>query len=189
MIGITIRKELIGFITIVVWFIILIFKKIKHKKLYFKHEAFVFITMIYILFVLGVTLFPIDITWVKEYIPPKNVVINLNPFNLIEILKVAGFKLVIINVFGNIALLVPAGILISYKKKQISYIKLFKIGFLITISIEVTQGIEMYFRLVFGRSIDINDVIFNIIGILVGKFIYDNLLKTFVDKKLLYLNN
>ena len=64
-----------------------------------------------------------------------------------------------------------------------------KIGLLITISIEIMQGIEMYFSLAFGRSIDINDIIFNILGILIGKFIYDNLLINFIDKKLTHLNN
>lgn len=189
MVGITIRKELLAFIAIAIWFIVLLFKYFKKKKLNLKHEFFIFIVMIYVLWVVGITLFPIDITWVKEYIPKRNVVISLNPFNLIEIFKLSGFKFIIINVLGNIALLIPSGILISYKKKSFSYMDAFKIGLLITISIEIMQGIEMYFSLAFGRSIDINDIIFNILGILIGKFIYDNLLINFIDKKLTHLNN
>lgn len=189
MVGITIRKELLIFIAIAIWFTIPLFKIFRKKKLNFENEFFIFIVMIYVLWTVGITLFPIDITWVKEYIPKRNITINLNPFNLIEIFKLSGFKFIIINVFGNIALLIPAGILISYKKRKISYMNLFKIGLLITISIEIMQGIEMYFSLVFGRSVDINDIIFNILGILIGKFIYDNLLINFINKKSTYLNN
>lgn len=183
MIGITIRKELLAFVVITIWLIIFLFKIAKKKKINLKNEIFSMIVLLYIIWVIGITLFPIDITWVKEYIPERNVVVNLNPFNLLEILKLSGVKYVIINILGNIALLLPAGILISYKKRDFSYLDALKIGSIITISIEILQGLEMYFRLVFGRSIDINDIIFNILGILIGKFIYDNLLVEFIKKK------
>lgn len=183
MIGITIRKELLAFVVITIWLIIFLFKIIKKKNINLKNEIFSMLVLLYIVWVIGITLFPIDITWVKEYIPERNVIINLNPFNLIEILKLSGVKFVIINILGNIALLIPAGILISYKKRNFSYRSALKIGCIITVSIEIVQGLEMYFRLVFGRSIDINDIIFNILGILIGKFIYDNLLVDFIMKK------
>ena len=186
MVGITVKSELLIGIGIIIWLITRICILIKNKKIDFKKEFFNFVILIYILWLIGITLFPIDITWVKEYVHERNIVINFNPFNIFQIIKLAGLKIFIINVLGNIFILVPMGIIISikYKNKNIRYIDMFKIGLLITLTIELMQLLEMYLRVVIGRSVDINDIIFNILGILIGKYVYDNLLKKNIDNKI-----
>ena len=70
----------------------------------------------------------------------------------------------IINIVGNIVLFIPIGILIPilWKIKD-RYVIL--IGFLISLSIEITQ-------LFLDRVTDVDDLILNTLGVIIGVLVY-----------------
>lgn len=168
--GIIIKKELLILIGIVIWAIYFIIKckKIKWNidKKFVLDNVLKLILIVYVLLVVGVTLLPIRIPALKsKYIKS---VINLNVLSLFDY----GFnKYAIINLIGNIALLAPLPILLHLnninKLAKVKNIILF--SFLISISIETLQAVESYFKIVnIPRASDILDLIFNIIGGLLG---------------------
>ena len=69
------------------------------------------------------------------------------------------------NVIGNILLFVPFGYLISYYIKKPKYYVTLILTFITSLSTEI---IQMYI----GRSFDIDDIILNFVGGLIGYFIY-----------------
>lgn len=69
------------------------------------------------------------------------------------------------NVIGNIILFVPFGYLVSYYIKKPKYYVTLILTFITSLSTEV---IQMYI----GRSFDIDDIILNFVGGLVGYLIY-----------------
>lgn len=69
------------------------------------------------------------------------------------------------NVIGNILLFVPFGIFVTYYVKNKTFIPTLVLSILISSSIEFVQNI-------IGRTLDIDDVILNTIGGLLGYMIY-----------------
>jgi glycopeptide antibiotics resistance protein len=60
---------------------------------------------------------------------------------------------------------VPFGILYSFKQVEFDMKKTFKYGVLCTVGIEILQP-------VFGRAFDINDILMNTVGVVIGILIY-----------------
>lgn len=77
------------------------------------------------------------------------------------------------NVIGNILLFIPLGcyLPLAYEKFR-SFIKILIMSFLCSCSIEITQGIIGIIISRRYRVVDINDVIFNVIGALIGFVLY-----------------
>lgn len=76
------------------------------------------------------------------------------------------------NVLGNIAVFVPMGILLPVIYKKLSIKKTVVIGFFVSLTIELAQFI-------IGLGIcDIDDLITNTIGVLLGALIYEKLTKS-----------
>ena len=94
--------------------------------------------------------------------------INLVPFKIIirdiKSLINGDYLIFLINIVGNILLFIPIGILVPmlWKIKD-RYVIL--IGFLISLSIEITQ-------LYLGRVTDIDDLILNTSGVIIGLLVY-----------------
>lgn len=94
--------------------------------------------------------------------------INLVPFKIIirdiKSLINGDYLIFLINIVGNILLFIPIGILMPmlWKIKD-RYVIL--IGFLISLSIEITQ-------LYLGRVTDIDDLILNTSGVIIGLLVY-----------------
>lgn len=90
-------------------------------------------------------------------------------FNLIPFLEIfryeVGSKLFIYNVFGNILLFIPFGYFVSRftNTKKIFYI--FIVSIITSITIELMQ-------VQIGRSFDIDDIILNVIGGILGYFCF-----------------
>ncbi len=94
----------------------------------------------------------------------QNSGINYIPFT--EILRYDfGSNLFIYNVLGNIILFIPFGYFISY------YIKAKKITPLFLVTLIVSTSVE-FVQLKIGRSFDVDDIILNVIGGLLGYLIY-----------------
>jgi glycopeptide antibiotics resistance protein len=68
-------------------------------------------------------------------------------------------------VIGNLIMFIPFGILYSLSREKFNFRKTLQYGFLCSFIIEILQPL-------FGRAFDINDLIMNTIGVIVGIFIY-----------------
>lgn len=76
------------------------------------------------------------------------------------------------NVLGNIFVFVPMGILLAFFFQKLSTKQIVKIGFFISLVIELAQGI-------IGLGIaDVDDLLTNTIGVLLGVILYERLTKS-----------
>ena len=135
-----------------------------HKKKFIIHQELLKLSfLIYILCLFYVVTFQ-DVSWSSHnYIPFK------------EILRYdLGSSLFYKNIFGNMLLFLPYGILIGayVKVDKISIVLL--LGFITSLSIEVIQFL-------IGRVFDVDDILLNVIGCLLGFILY-TLFKKFSDK-------
>ena len=131
---------------------------IKNEKEFILYkELLSFVFMIYVLCLFYVVTFQ-DVGWSSS---------NFVPFK--EMFRYSiGSRLFIKNVLGNIIMFIPYGFFASYYldlKKPISIILL---SLLVSSSIETTQ-------LVIGRVFDIDDIILNILGGIIGFCLYRSL--------------
>lgn len=91
--------------------------------------------------------------------------INLIP--IVNILRFATKKDMYINLIGNVALFIPTGILLPFLYKRLNnFFKVVGTGMLISLIIEITQ-IPIY-----DRACDIDDLILNSLGVIIGYLIY-----------------
>lgn len=183
MVGITIKGELCIGVGAIIWIIFRGIVSICRKKFEFKRECLFFVALVYILWVIGMTLFPLEITWNEEFQQPSVVNVNWNLLKPFEDIRIVGIGITLKNIIGNLVLFVPLGIFFSMVLKNVKYYHMLLIGILSSLAIELGQLLEMYFGMAYARVTDINDVILNTCGVLIGKFIYDHFLKEVLEKK------
>lgn len=136
---------------------------IRNKKINIKREILLYV---FFLFLLG--LYAVAITGdfsIKNISLSK---INIIPFKIIKDTIYETFKLnnpsyFIISFLGNIFIFIPIGLLISLIW-NIKDKKVILIGFLISLSIELTQ-------IFLKRTTDIDDLILNTLGVIIGLLI------------------
>lgn len=139
------------------------------KKFNWKNEILINLFMLYIIFLIGITIFPIYIS--RGIHPLSNLSIyerlniNLLPFSHYingDISKIALFR----NIFGNFVLLMPLIVFMYiYIKNMRSLKNCALISFLISILIEFTQCILNIMLLSEGlRTVNIDDIILNTLG-------------------------
>lgn len=163
---------------------IIIFRKRKNgKKIIASNELIKFIFFIYIIELLGVTLFPIEINFRGQAFHSSYTAVNYIPFRSIasDVAQVGHvpfstafqIKLLIKNVGGNFILLIPLGFLLPLLIRKINSIKKVLIfDFAVSLSIEMLQFFESYFNIASGRIVDVDDIILNTAGAAVGYLIY-----------------
>lgn len=129
--------------------------RINHEKFIFYREFLNLVFIIYIL-LLYQLLTSTELNTVSG--------LNLVPFTEIFRYKI-GSLLFIYNVIGNILVFVPFGYFVSgyIKASRVSHILL--VSFITSLTVELVQ-------LQIGRSFDIDDVILNVIGSMIGFFIF-----------------
>ena len=89
---------------------------------------------------------------------------NIVPF--VEIFRYeVGSKMFIYNVLGNILAFIPFGYFVSKYIKPKSIIQIFYLSIITSVTIELMP-------LQIGRSFDIDDILLNVIGGIIGYFIY-----------------
>ncbi|MFB4169341.1 VanZ family protein [Virgibacillus sp. JSM 102003] len=97
--------------------------------------------------------------------------INLIPFNTIEnylfLFSQGGISVASVNLIGNTAVFIPMGMLLVLVNRKISFLKMFLIGFAASFAIEVTQLVLSLLK-VLSRSFDVDDLILNTIGVIIG---------------------
>lgn len=155
-----------------IWILIRIFINIKNKNFSFKREFILIILFIYILLLISKTFFPFTIRSENYW---NRRTINLTP--AIETIKMFNdafsggrnymIKFAFINVLGNLILLAPLSFFIALLWKRFRSFKnnvLF--CFIISFSIEFLQFFTDM------RTTDIDDLILNTIGAIIGFYIF-----------------
>lgn len=128
---------------------------INHKKIEIYKEVFGLIFVIYILLLF-------ELLTATDTNPYHGM--NLKPFTEITRYKF-GTRLFNINVFGNILIFIPFGLFIS------SYLKPKRIFSVLFISIITSSFVELV-QLKIGRSFDIDDILLNVLGSIIGYLLY-----------------
>lgn len=137
---------------------------IVNKKKFIIHQELLRLSfIIYILCLFYVVTFQ-DVSWSSHnYIPFK------------EILRYDfGSSLFYKNIFGNMLLFLPYGVIIG------AYVKVDKISIVLILAFITSLSIEVI-QFLIGRVFDVDDILLNIIGCLLGFILY-TLFKKFSDK-------
>ncbi|MDD3821425.1 MAG: VanZ family protein [Bacilli bacterium] len=100
------------------------------------------------------------VTWQDVPLSTKNLI----PFKEISRYTI-GSPLFYRNVVGNLLMFIPYGFFVTY------YLKLKKIWPVFILTLIASLSIE-YTQLIIGRVFDVDDVILNVVGALVGYFLY-----------------
>ena len=142
--------------------------KSKVKFIFYK-EILMLGFIMYVIALFEVVTFQ-DVSWSSS---------NFIPFK--EMLRYEfGTKLFFKNVVGNMIMFIPFGFFISYFLKFKKFYAIFFLTLLTSITIETTQ-------LLIGRVFDIDDIFLNIIGGLIGYFIFRIIYKIkFLKKESIY---
>lgn len=156
-------------------FLVPIVRQAYKKDLQWKKDIIWGCFLLYLLLLLTITIFPIYIFGINSPIYKigfgKQVFINLNIMALKEYLP--------IQLLGNMLLLAPFSLFMAlYAKKFTKWLPNFLSLFLISLTIETIQLILNYFYLG-DRVFDINDLLLNSIGGLLGLATYKILSKFF----------
>ena len=128
-------------------------RKNNQKTILYK-EIFNLLFILYILCLFHAVTYQ-DVSWASA---------NLIPFK--EILRYDFWSsLFYKNIFGNLLLFLPYGLYITHYLDLKKPLSVMSYAFIISLSIELIQSI-------IGRVFDVDDIILNIIGALLGYFIY-----------------
>ncbi|SFA69402.1 MULTISPECIES: VanZ family protein [unclassified Bacillus (in: firmicutes)] len=145
----------------IIW---LIFKAVMiifiKKEFVLKREVVNLFYFISVMGIIGLTLFPIEIATGTEYDSPNNFV----PFSSIkELLNHFYFMGPLKNILGNIILFIPLGFILVLKFKRINgMLTVIIVGLLSSTTIEIIQ------LLLPNRAFDVDDIILNVLGTMVG---------------------
>ena len=156
---------LLGLIIVLVWQVICFVRKISAKK------NFIFsLFIVYMSLLIGVTLFPLPIGIPHSY----NSNINFIPFKSIhDTLTYNSIKQIIIQLLGNVIMFFPLGILLQFMNKPKKQIENLIIAVCLAFLIELLQLIiGLVVSKYLYRSVDIDDVILNTLGYLIGFAFY-----------------
>ncbi|WP_078552105.1 VanZ family protein [Bacillus alkalicellulosilyticus] len=155
-------------VIIVLWIIINSINIIYRKgKFDLKQEIINLLFLVSVLWIIGMTIFPIEIGIPQSYGPSNNVV----PFSSIkDLMNHFYFMVPLRNIAGNIILFVPLGFVLALKFSKInSVLRVGVVGLLSSTFIELVQ------LLLPIRAFDVDDIILNTLGSIIGFLV----LKTF----------
>ncbi|KRK61559.1 glycopeptide antibiotics resistance protein [Companilactobacillus farciminis KCTC 3681 = DSM 20184] len=126
----------------------------------FEKKRFNLVSLVYLTFLAIILFTPISFDGSSVYVMPAGIgQVNLHKLDILEL----GFA-------ENIILTVPLGFLIKYYLPKISIISMALVGFFTGGLIETTQFFLSHIFLI-NRTSDINDVIANALGIVVGSIL------------------
>ena len=167
---------------VLLWIVIrslVLLKNKKFKRLSVYREMILNIFAVYFVSLLSITLFPIDIIW-GEVVEKFRSAFNIIPF--VDIITdfprtqfSLAFKIKFLtkNLAGNLLLLLPIGIFLPILwTKARNFWKTVIIGASISLSIELLQYVLAYLGYGRGRATDIDDLILNTLGVMIGYVIF-----------------
>jgi glycopeptide antibiotics resistance protein len=168
-------------------------------QVHWLQEMIKFLFVIYISLVISVTLFPLPIGFHYEYdnlfrsinlVPLATIINNISQIGTAYDGDVFFMiSLIVRNVGGNVLLLMPLGFLapiVWNKAKGLKAATLLGLG--VSITIELLQLLES-FGGGWGRVTDIDDVICNVVGAIIGYLIYVLIIKTGDKYKIRVINH
>lgn len=179
-------------------FVIWAIAMIKMRKRNLIYKIFITLVIIYISKVIDYTILPLPlnakaIEQLRNYFPfDVNYNINVTPF-FVEYFKENGINSVIYDAL-NIIMFIPMGMIISFYSEGIEWKDVMKKSFFISLFIELSQ---LFLGLLIGSSnriSDINDLIMNTIGGIVGFIIFKKIIeplyrKTFKGEEIYEIKN
>lgn len=178
-----------------VWILIragAIYKNCSKGQFSIKREVVLNLFFLYLLCFTAITLFPVMIDWTSHGgILPINVVPVFNTLNdivnTIQEPRMQHFmiKFWIKNIFGNMFLLCPFGLLLPVLWRKFDNMRTtLLISFLFSLSIESIQLLSFFVGNM-GRSFDIDDIILNTFGAWIGYVFYKKFILKLINKQLL----
>ena len=167
--GVAVFKDQLFSVLDKTWVMLFVFtiiiSSIRIAYLLVNREKFVFYKeMLYLFFMLYILVLFYIVTYQD---PVSNEIsgYNLMPFK--EMFRYDfGTPLFYRNIIGNLLLFVPFGIFIPYYLKRASIIVILILSIISSFVIELSQ------RLIIGRVFDVDDIILNVIGSMIGYLIY-----------------
>ncbi|WP_342543263.1 VanZ family protein [Paenisporosarcina sp. FSL H8-0542] len=110
--------------------------------------------------IIGLTIFPLEIAFGPEYDSPNNFV----PFASInELLNHFYYMVPLRNILGNIILFIPLGCILVLKFKRIN-----NLSSVVLVGVLSSMLIEFIQLLLPNRAFDVDDIILNAIGSMIG---------------------
>ncbi len=163
------------FLWMVIRGVVLLINK-RYKRLSVKNEFLLNILAVYFISVISMTLFPIDIIWGdvprKQFAPAVNIipfVDIITDFPRTQFSLAFKIKFLTKNLAGNLLLLLPIGIFLPILWIKVrSFWKTVIIGASTSLSIELLQYALAYLGFGWGRAADIDDLILNTLGVMIG---------------------
>ncbi|GEM_PF-4059505 len=159
---ITIKFSTFATVALIVWALYRIYHNVKSKGINVRREILLNLLYFYVIILMGVTFFPFQITLGSLFPLEINGEILTRTLDLMAVPSIF-----YMNLFGNIVLFMPLGILISLLKEgKNNFFKAIFLGFILSLTIESCQLFIDY------RIFDVDDLIFNTIGYMMGYTIY-----------------
>lgn len=186
MMSITIRKELLFMIAagiIVVYALIKLKKAARNAEKLFNFEECVRIMMfLYVIALVGITLFPVVIPPIEE--PYQMDFVNWDIRNMFHF---GSLRSLLVNIGGNVLMFVPLLplVMLRWPKKRISFLGAASISMTVSATIEVLQ----YAENILGisdfpiRITDVSDLVLNFIGGMLGYGLIEFWKKFFEQKE------
>ena len=144
--------------TVIISSIRIVYLMTNREKFVFYKEFFALLFMLYILVLFYVVTYQDPISYsISSY--------NLVPFR--EMLRYQfGSTLFYRNIVGNLLIFVPFGLFVTY------YLKTHRLSLIFLLSLISSLTIEFAQRLIIGRVFDVDDIILNVVGGVIGYFVY-----------------
>jgi glycopeptide antibiotics resistance protein len=181
MYGFGISERFLFIIVIPLWllirFVYILIKKGKGVQIKVIREIIYNIFVIYLIALIGFTLFPITIRFGERFVYYQD---YINYIPIVSLIKIRALGILLRNLGGNIVLFMPLGFFLPIlwnKYRSLKHCMLIAIS--MSFVIEILQYLENLFVLSDRRVCDIDDIILNSIGALIGFMAYKGLRKVY----------
>jgi glycopeptide antibiotics resistance protein len=173
----------IGVVAVIVYLVIAFGRK---RHIPIRRQLLAFVLFVYLLGVIAETLFPIPVSPTElmlRHISRGQPFYNLVPFTTIRFMIQQGGKVAFINLAGNVVLFIPFGFLIPLVFKNLNRAsRIIPLGFAATFMVESCQLLISYTLDIFFRSFDVDDMILNTLGVIVG-YVLLRLCQAFIQSR------
>lgn len=154
-----------------VWLMIRLVVWIKQKRIIWKREAVLLLMLINLAVIIRFTLFPRELAdgHIQPLVFDAKAVFpfHVNPVPFVNLLQYDSVRDIIWNVVGNTAMFIPSGIILPVVYKELDHFgKVIAAGAFISLCIELLQ---LPFA---ARASDIDDLILNTLGVMIGYGVY-----------------
>jgi glycopeptide antibiotics resistance protein len=164
----------------IIWFLIFRSRAVPQT---IRSEILINVFTGYIFVLIGFTLFPLEITWGERihsmyrfsvnYVPLQSIISDINRLGSGDFSLAFQIKLLLMNIGGNILMFIPLGVMLPtiwVRFRKLHYCLI--LGVLLSSIIELLQLFENLIGIAFTRICDVDDLIMNTLGTILGFLIY-----------------